>query len=273
MEGMLLWYECDTIIREKTDGAKSLDDFCKRFFAQVPGKKDVAGYEMEDVVRDLKATADFDWEGFLRRRVTAPQESLPLDVVGRLGYRLKYADKPPAELQVVAPQSENHAADSLGLWITTSGYIWAVDPGLPGDKAGLPRPQGHRRERQEVQLEPPPRRHRGQRDPEEGRVPVGGRRRIPHGCRALRGGPALFATVARGRHAGRVGGNPEAAGQVTQEIGLSLLSAWPNSHEDVAKVDVLHDDWCGIYADGDSPATRRSEALPIRLVPSVTTVR
>jgi predicted metalloprotease with PDZ domain len=28
MEGMLLWYECDAIIREKTDGAKSLDDFC-----------------------------------------------------------------------------------------------------------------------------------------------------------------------------------------------------------------------------------------------------
>jgi hypothetical protein len=41
----------------------------------------------------------------------------------------------------------------------------------------------------------------------------------------------------------------------------------------LAEVDVLHDDWCGNYADGDSPATRRSEALPIRLVPSVTTVR
>ena len=39
MEGMLLWYECDAIIREKTDGAKSLDDFCKRFFAKVPGQK------------------------------------------------------------------------------------------------------------------------------------------------------------------------------------------------------------------------------------------
>ena len=41
------------------------------------------------MVRDLKATAEYDWEGFLRRRVAAPQESLPLEVLGRLGYRLE----------------------------------------------------------------------------------------------------------------------------------------------------------------------------------------
>jgi hypothetical protein len=33
-EGMMIWYEADAIIREKTDGAKSLDDFCKKFFAE-----------------------------------------------------------------------------------------------------------------------------------------------------------------------------------------------------------------------------------------------
>ena len=116
MEGMLLWYECDAIIREKTDGAKSLDDFCKRFFAAVPGKQTVAGYDLADVVRDLNATAEYDWEAFLRRRVEAPQESLPLDVVGRLGYRLKYSDKPPgAELKGAVLPPDNPAADSLGM--------------------------------------------------------------------------------------------------------------------------------------------------------------
>jgi predicted metalloprotease with PDZ domain len=127
MEGMLLWYECDAIIREQTDGAMSLDDFCRRFFAAVPGHSTVAGYDFADVVRDLKATADYDWDGFLQRRVAAPQEALPLDVVGRLGYRLRYTDK---------SQTDNPAADSIGALIA-NGYVLNVDPGLPGDKAGL----------------------------------------------------------------------------------------------------------------------------------------
>lgn len=136
-EGALLWYECDAIIREKTDGAKSLDDFCKRFFAAVPGKKSVAGYDLADVVRDLNATAAYDWEVFLRRRVEASQESLPLDVVGRLGYRLKYSDKPPGgELKGAVLPPDNPAGDSLGASIM-AGEIRAVDPGLPADKAGL----------------------------------------------------------------------------------------------------------------------------------------
>jgi predicted metalloprotease with PDZ domain len=137
MEGMLLWYECDGIIREKTDGAKSLDDFCKRFFAAVPGKKTVVGYDLADVVRELNATAGYEWEAFLRRRVEAPLESLPLDVVGRLGYRLKYSDKPAgAELKGAVLPPDNPAADSLGV-VLAAGVVRAVDPGLPADKAGL----------------------------------------------------------------------------------------------------------------------------------------
>jgi predicted metalloprotease with PDZ domain len=137
MEGKLLWYECDALIREKTDGQKSLDDFCQRFFAAVPGKPAVAGYDLADVVRDLNATAAYDWEPFLRRRVEARQEALPLDVVGRLGYRLKYSDKPPgADLKGAVLPPDNPAADSLGV-VIAGGEVRAVDPGLPADKAGL----------------------------------------------------------------------------------------------------------------------------------------
>jgi predicted metalloprotease with PDZ domain len=137
MEGMLLWYECDAIIREKTEGAKSLDDFCKRFFAAVPGKTTVAGFDLADVVRDLNATAAYDWEAFLRRRVSAPEESLPLDVLGRLGYRLRYSDKPAGyELRGAVLPPDNPAADSLGV-VLMAGEVRAVDPGLPADKAGV----------------------------------------------------------------------------------------------------------------------------------------
>jgi predicted metalloprotease with PDZ domain len=137
MEGMLLWYECDAIIREKTDGTKSLDDFCKRFFASAPDRKTVVGYDLADVVRDLTATADYDWSTFLRRRVENTQDALPLDVLGQLGYRLKYSDKPAgAELKGAVLPPDNPAADSLGIVIAADKVV-SVDPGLPADKAGL----------------------------------------------------------------------------------------------------------------------------------------
>ncbi|MBI1323192.1 M61 family peptidase [bacterium] len=136
-EGMLIWYEADALIRERTDGKKSLDDFCRSFFAAVPGKKHVAGFALEDVVRELNAIAEYDWDRFFRDRVEKPQPALPREVVGRLGYRLKYADTPPpAELRSPT-QTENPAADTLGLAILPTGQIGAVDPGMPADKAGV----------------------------------------------------------------------------------------------------------------------------------------
>lgn len=136
-EGMLIWYEADALIRERTDGKRSLDDFCRRFFAAVPGKKHVAGYELADVLRELNATAEYDWDTFFRERVEMPRPTLPQEVTARLGYRLKYADTPPpAELRSPA-QAENPAADTLGLAIAATGQITAVDPGMPADRAGV----------------------------------------------------------------------------------------------------------------------------------------
>lgn len=138
-EGMLLWYECDTIIREKTDNAKSLDDFCRRFFAKVKDRDTVAGHDYQDVVRDLKATADYDWDTFLQRRVTMPQETLPLELVERLGYRLRYTDKAPTlppPPPGSGPEPDSTGTDSLGITIV-SGQITVVVPGMPADKSGL----------------------------------------------------------------------------------------------------------------------------------------
>lgn len=138
-EGMLVWYECDAIIREKTDGARSLDDFCRRFFAKVKGRDVVAGHEYQDVIRDLKAIADYDWDSFLQRRVMTAQESLPMEVIEKLGYRLRYTDKAPTNPPPPpgsGPDPDITAADSLGITIV-SGQITAVVPGMPADKSGL----------------------------------------------------------------------------------------------------------------------------------------
>lgn len=132
-EGLLLWMECDVIIREQTKGAKSLDDFCKIFFAAVPGKKVVAGYELSDVVAALKQVAEYDWEQFLNRRVTVPLETLPLDVVERLGYRMKYSEKPA---NPASPFGSMVALDSLGISLF-SNRVGMVIPGMPAEQAGV----------------------------------------------------------------------------------------------------------------------------------------
>ena len=94
-EGALIWLEVDAIIRERSEGKKSLDDFCRKFLGANRTDVSMVPYDLPEIVKDLKELADFDWESFLNRRVSQPQESLPLEVVGRCGYRLKYATDPP----------------------------------------------------------------------------------------------------------------------------------------------------------------------------------
>jgi predicted metalloprotease with PDZ domain len=145
-EGMLLWLEADAIIRAASEGKRSLDDFCKEFFGPRPSrpgaakdKTKVVPYELADVVKALKGVADHDWERFFARRVSAPLENLPLDVVGRCGYRLQYATKPPAYVEYIqgGAYGSVSARDSLGVTFSSTGRISAVIPGTVGDRAGL----------------------------------------------------------------------------------------------------------------------------------------
>lgn len=131
-EGMLLWMECDAIIREESKGKKSLDDFCKIFFASVPGKKQVADYSFEDVVQALHQTQPYDWNSLLTRRVKTPLESLPLDYLVKLGYRMEYSDQPPKAVN----RNVSIAEDSLGLRMAGT-RILTVYAGTPADKANL----------------------------------------------------------------------------------------------------------------------------------------
>jgi predicted metalloprotease with PDZ domain len=137
-EGALLWLEADAIIRQKSQGTRSLDDFCKRFLGKNPADTEVVPYDLAEVVGHLKGTAEHDWETFLRDRVERPLEALPLELVGRIGYRLEYTAKPPTRAQAMgrgaAPISARH---SLGLALGDDGRIIDMVPGMAGDRAGL----------------------------------------------------------------------------------------------------------------------------------------
>src|SRR5262245_57125350 len=93
-EGMLLWLEADAIIRQQSRGDRSLDDFCRKFMGQLNDERKVVPYELADVVAAMKDVSEYDWETFFQSRVARPLDELSTEVLGRLGYRMQYAQKP-----------------------------------------------------------------------------------------------------------------------------------------------------------------------------------
>ena len=139
-EGALFWMEADAIIREKSDGKRSLDDFCRAFFAvRSAGRRKVVPFDLDEIVESLEAQAEYDWRGLIERRIHRPQPKLPLDVIWHAGYKLDYVAKRP---QYVARRESRWryvvAADTLGLTLfADDGRVTDVVPGRLADKAGI----------------------------------------------------------------------------------------------------------------------------------------
>jgi predicted metalloprotease with PDZ domain len=93
VEGSLIWLDADTLIRERTGGKKSLDDFARAFFGIDDGSYVTVIYTRDDVVRALNAVVPADWNAFFDARVDAVAPA-PLDGLKRGGYRLVFTDTP-----------------------------------------------------------------------------------------------------------------------------------------------------------------------------------
>ncbi|PSJ20031.1 peptidase M61, partial [Halomonas sp. ND22Bw] len=70
-ESLLVWLDADTLIREGTNGRKSLDDFARGFFGHDDGQWAPQGYTFQNVVAALNAVYPHDWAAFLRSRLDA----------------------------------------------------------------------------------------------------------------------------------------------------------------------------------------------------------
>jgi predicted metalloprotease with PDZ domain len=91
-EGELMWLDADTLIRELSNGQKSLDDFARAFFGVDDGEwLSAKTYRFEDVVAALNAVQPYDWTAFLRARLDR-HDGPPLDGLARGGYLLSYTD-------------------------------------------------------------------------------------------------------------------------------------------------------------------------------------
>jgi predicted metalloprotease with PDZ domain len=137
-EGQLVWLDADSLIREKTGGRKSIDDFARAFFGMKDRDWGELTYTFDDVVATLNGIVPYDWATFLRTRVYQVAPQPPLDWLARDGYRLVYTDKPGAMWE--AREKMRKVTDlsySLGLVLTGKGDIGRVAWDSPAFKAGL----------------------------------------------------------------------------------------------------------------------------------------
>ncbi|MWV27131.1 M61 family metallopeptidase [Aurantiacibacter rhizosphaerae] len=104
-EGLLIWMEADTIIRQGSDGKRSLDDLMRRFFApDGAGDPGVAGgqgqrrtpepYGRDELIRALTDLHEYDWAGFFKSRVDGIAPHAPYAGIENGGYRLVWQGHP-----------------------------------------------------------------------------------------------------------------------------------------------------------------------------------
>jgi predicted metalloprotease with PDZ domain len=136
-EGLLIWLDADTLIRERSGGKKSLDDFAKAFFGVNDGDWNQLTYDFDDVVRALNAVTPYDWAGFLRTRLEGHGPA-PLDGLARGGYRLVYADAPTDYFK--NNETRRRVTDlmySAGFVVDREGALGSVQWDGPAFEAGL----------------------------------------------------------------------------------------------------------------------------------------
>jgi len=137
-EGLLIWLDADTLIRERSGGKRSLDDFAHRFFGVDDGSWTELSYTFDDVVAALNATEPFDWAKFLHDRLTGHGPGAPLDGITRGGYKVVYTDTPSDFAKTAdATAKRTDLNYSLGLSVDKDGALTTVMWGGPAFKAGL----------------------------------------------------------------------------------------------------------------------------------------
>jgi predicted metalloprotease with PDZ domain len=137
-EGQLVWLDADTLIRQKSGGKRSLDDFAKGFFGIENGSWTPVTYTLDDVVAALNKVEPYDWAAFLNERINKIAPKPPLDGLARGGWKLVYTDTPTDYFK--SAEMRRKSTDltySIGLTLGRDADITAVQWGGPAFKAGL----------------------------------------------------------------------------------------------------------------------------------------
>ncbi|HEX8953336.1 MAG TPA: M61 family peptidase [Polyangia bacterium] len=137
-EGVLLWLDVDVTIRQRSGGAKSLDDFVHAFYGGPNHGAEVKPYTLDDVTATLDGIVANDWRAFFAARVDQVQPHAPLGGLTGGGWRLVYNDKPNERTKALGKEDKLASYSySLGFTMRDDGTVSDVIPGTPAAKAGL----------------------------------------------------------------------------------------------------------------------------------------
>ena len=137
-EDTLNWLWADVIIRQQTNGAKTLDDFCHLFHGAPSTAPMVKPYTFDDVVNTLNQVAAYDWRSFWTERLTNHGPGAPLGGIAGSGWKVVYDETPSAmESGFMGARNFVDATYSLGLILNDDGSIGDTIEGMPAALAGI----------------------------------------------------------------------------------------------------------------------------------------
>ena len=136
-EGLMVWMEVDAMLRQKSGGTKSIDDFAKAFFGIRNGDWGEVTYTFDDVANTLNGIVPYDWASFLTKRLTETGQPAPVDGFAMNGYKLVYTPEPTKFFTNAEKSGGVNVTYSIGLQVAKDGEATAVIWDSPAFKAGM----------------------------------------------------------------------------------------------------------------------------------------
>jgi len=137
-EGSLVWLDADVLIRQKSNGKLSLDDFLHKFHGGQSGAPAVVTYDLDEIVRLLNSLVPYDWKQFFIDRVYKVAPTAPIGGITNGGWALIYNETPNLQTQIDERDEEFvNEMYSIGAMVSKTGEVRDVNPEFAAAKAGL----------------------------------------------------------------------------------------------------------------------------------------
>jgi predicted metalloprotease with PDZ domain len=137
-EGLLMWLEADALIRQRSRGAASLDDFCRRFHGGDGRVPEVRPYAFDDILSTLNDVVANDWRRFFDEHLESTGMHAPLAGIEACGWKLGWADTLSPYLKALETSGKRTEMQySLGFIVSEDSRISDVIPGSAATRAGM----------------------------------------------------------------------------------------------------------------------------------------
>ena len=136
-EGLMVWMEVDAMLRQKSGGTKSIDDFACAFFGLKDGDYGEVTYTFADVAQALNRIVPYDWAGFLNGRLTETGKPAPIGGFAMNGYALAYTDTPTSYWTKSEKTRGTDTSTSIGLVINKDAVVTSTIWGSPAFDASI----------------------------------------------------------------------------------------------------------------------------------------